>query len=588
MSRSVTCPTCRNAFPVGRGAISVCPRCGERVLIPSLGGKEEAPLPASDMASVSVECQLCGSRYYAKEDQLGQSLPCPDCHTPNVVAEAPPKTAKPHKKPLVELSDDDDFKLSEPVETPQYQALTRDALQFERALRSSQGLETKPLDVPAAPVKHEPAVSAKSQATGEDELVELEPIPDGPNAVEPMVDLPPSLPQDEVELELEPQAPPLVQPPKEEPREPAGPDDIDLFPEDRAPAVSSPRKPVAATAKTPAAEVHHEDLDDENLNDEDHGGEVTLQAAAQRVEHKPVVQLPKADPPEDKDDGSEVDFAKIKRSLGSFMPQDEAELPPELARRKPFALQALLSFMQPGIIGRVVVLALLVMAEFYALSQVMAFFADGGIGAIVTGFLLYLMAFLPGVLCFVLIAMFCFAIVQDTANGQDKIESWPELSLFAWFESALFFGAAIFLSGMPGALVAGGLMCLGAPPWVSLLLPMSLLFLFPPVLISMLEAGSVMEPLSASLTRSFIPLRKYWLQFYAWSLGIGILGLMVLSFSFSFGVITMLPGAATVTMLPLIYFRLLGRMAMMYRDYVAATSPDEEESTGPTVRHVVQ
>jgi len=43
-----------------------------------------------------------------------------------------------------------------------------------------------------------------------------------------------------------------------------------------------------------------------------------------------------------------------------------------------------------------------------------------------------------------------------------------------------------------------------------------------------------------------------------------------------------------LTALPFIYFRLLGRMAMMYRDYMAATSPDEEEESGPVVRHVIQ
>jgi hypothetical protein len=89
------------------------------------------------------------------------------------------------------------------------------------------------------------------------------------------------------------------------------------------------------------------------------------------------------------------------------------------------------------------------------------------------------------------------------------------------------------------------------------------------------------------MVRSFLPLRWFWIQFYLLSLAVGFTGLVVLYLTLRWGSLAMLPGAALLTVLPFIYFRLLGRMAMMYRDYVAATAPDEEEP-GPAVRHVIQ
>jgi hypothetical protein len=316
-----------------------------------------------------------------------------------------------------------------------------------------------------------------------------------------------------------------------------------------------------------------------------------LEAPVQRVEYKTVITLPKADKSDDSDYGSEVDFAKLKRSLGGLMAGSGAGLPPELARRSPFSPQTLLFILQPAIIGRFVALTGLVLGEIYAMSQVPQLLQSDNAASVLIGFGIYLLAFLPGVFCFLLAAMFCFTIVQDTANGQDKIESWPEFSMFSWFESALFFGAAIFLAGLPGSLLSGTLSAVGVSFWVSfwispLVLLTSLVIFFPPILISMLESGSVMEPMSAAMLHSFSPLRKFWLQLYGWSFAIGVFGLVVFNVMFTWAWL-MLPGAAILTALPFVYFRLVGRMAMMYRDYIAAITPDEEEPA-PVVRHVIQ
>jgi hypothetical protein len=540
------------------------------VLVPTLDDEEETALktPASEIASIAVECQLCSSRFYAKPSQLGQTMKCPDCHTENVVVEAASRAPKKTLPKLSELTDDDDFKLSDPVDTPRYQALTRDALQFERALRSQQGLDVQPLDVDAKPVQAPVPPPPATTPSDEDELIDLGPDPE-----------PPPIPP----------APPLQESKPSAPSVPANPDEIDLFPEDRLPSAAPPKPQARSQAQPPAEEVV--ELTDE---DEDYEPrvEVRIEAPVQRVEYKPVITLPKADAPDDSDYGSEVDLKKLKQSFTGMMGGSGASLPPELARRKPFTPQTLLFFLQPGIIGRFVALTLLVVVELYAMTLITELSQSGNAAGVIGGFLIYVMAFLPGIFCFLLIAMFCFTIVQDTANGQDKIESWPEFSMFSWFESALYFGAAFFLGGLPGALLGGALSGLGVSFWVSywispLILLVSLVILFPPILISMLEAGSIMEPISAAMLRSFKPLLKFWVQFYLLSLGIAFAGLVIFNVTFSSSWL-MLPGAALLTALPFIYFRLLGRMAMMYRDYMAATAPDEEEESGPVVRHVIQ
>lgn len=601
--RTVNCPTCHNVFPQGRGAISMCPRCGERVLVPTLDEEEQAALrqPANETASVAVECTLCSSRFYAKPSQLGQKMKCPDCHTENVVVEAESRAPKKTLPKLSELTDEDDFKLSDPVETPRYQALTRDALEFERALRSQEGMDVKPLEVDARPV-HRPAAEAKKSRPSappppaDDDLIDLGPEPETPPPAPKHHAAPEPAAEDDL-IEIGPVAeapsPPARETKPSEPQTPASPDDIDLFPEDRVP-VEAPRPAAKPQARVQAEEVV--DLGDE---EEESRVEVRIAAPEKRMEYKPVITLPKADSPDDRDDGSEVDFQKLKRQLGGLMQGGGNSLPPELAKRKPFSPASLFIFTQPGILSRCVVLAGIVVAELWALTTVTSAMAAGheaggiqGAASLVAALFIYLPAFVVGILAFVTTAMFCLTIVQDTANGSERIESWPEMSMYAWFESALYFGAASFIAGLPGALLSGAFSTLGFPWWLDMLMsPMllmtSLVILFPPILISMLEAGSVMEPMSLHMLRSFSPLRKFWIQFYLLSLAIGFVAVVVFHLAFSFGWLTLVPGAVVLTLIPFLYFRLVGRMAMMYRDYMAAITPDEEES-GPVVRHVIQ
>jgi DNA-directed RNA polymerase subunit RPC12/RpoP len=72
--------------------------------------------------SVSVVCQLCGTRIDVGLDKIGQEVKCPDCHTRNVVA-APKEVVKPGKPAGPTLEGTEDYAMSEVVDRPRYRPL---------------------------------------------------------------------------------------------------------------------------------------------------------------------------------------------------------------------------------------------------------------------------------------------------------------------------------------------------------------------------------------------------------------------------------------------------------------------------------
>jgi hypothetical protein len=230
---------------------------------------------------------------------------------------------------------------------------------------------------------------------------------------------------------------------------------------------------------------------------------------------------------------------------------------------------------------------LFLIVELLAVRWIAESMSIGGVAQI-GGFLIYLVSYVPALIGMGAMAIFCLTIFQDTSNGHDRIQNWPEFSIMDWAISLLFIAAAFFVAGLPGALFSTALTSIGAPAIVTPLLFFPGLFiLFPPVLICMLEAGTITEPISAPMLRSFGPLAKFWGTFYGLSIGLGILGAVVVPFAVAGHILFLVPGAILMTVVPFLYFRLLGRMAMMYRDYVFATTPDEDDDS-PSQRHVLQ
>jgi hypothetical protein len=121
---SVECHVCQTVMygtPDQVGKRFKCPDCGALTVVPpppkpkvkrppaalegeqyEVWGADEQPLPSEILAAqpvyIAVVCRKCQTLMYATEDQVGQTLTCPDCRTPHVV---PPPPAPAERKPLL-------------------------------------------------------------------------------------------------------------------------------------------------------------------------------------------------------------------------------------------------------------------------------------------------------------------------------------------------------------------------------------------------------------------------------------------------------------------------------------------------------
>ena len=188
---------------------------------------------------------------------------------------------------------------------------------------------------------------------------------------------------------------------------------------------------------------------------------------------------------------------------------------------------------------------------------------DGGavqqFGAVFVGMLLA-----PLSLIYISLTSVCWlVIVQDTANGLDKVEQWPGLNFLDWMFDAFYVLNSLFLSALPGILF-GQLAVLSGlgGQWVALLLgAMTAVPLFPVILLSTLDAGSPLGLWSNALARNMI---RHWATTKQFFLGSAVLAVAAIVFLVVMAqqmFLVSLVGAAGFNAATMIYFRLLGRLA---------------------------
>ena len=154
-----------------------------------------------------------------------------------------------------------------------------------------------------------------------------------------------------------------------------------------------------------------------------------------------------------------------------------------------------------------------------------------------------------------------FAILEAVANDEKEVSEWPLFELFAWL-GPLFMGLAAALVaaiplGLPMNLMAPGLLAVGATM-------LSVYLLFPFVLLSMLDSGSVMQPFSASVSKSVTRSGEHWMTMYTAS------GLLFFALFVIYVVSAAMPPVAGVVIkifatsaAVFFYFALLGQLAFV-------------------------
>jgi hypothetical protein len=179
------------------------------------------------------------------------------------------------------------------------------------------------------------------------------------------------------------------------------------------------------------------------------------------------------------------------------------------------------------------------------------------------------------------------AIVQDTANGDDEVSSYPDWNIIDWIMTSAYFPAAAFVAGLPGSfftvamITIGGLdtqmgaFAAGAP------LIISWIALFPFVLYSMLAEGSVLAPYSQATYRSTQVASEGWVFFYMYAILLGILGSLALAMAGVSGsnAILFIPrafGCTGLVIVAVLYCRILGRLMWYASEKMAKLERQEE------------
>lgn len=254
--------------------------------------------------------------------------------------------------------------------------------------------------------------------------------------------------------------------------------------------------------------------------------------------------------------------------------QEEEEREPPLPN-SPFTNQLLSFLLDPTTIGRLVFYAAALWVLLGAIQMAIVT-TEGGALSQFTSILMRMFASTFGL---AFIAAFCSGmqgILQDTSNGMDEIESWPDLNFVDWFGEMFFIAGSAFLAISPAfaltKLTGSGLVFLGA-------FTAGMIAVFPFVLLSMLETGSVINPLSRPIQRSIRLAGGRWIQFIVSAVIVIVIGagLFFVRVAYRDMTILNLMVAVGFVVLSAVYFRLLGRLAWCCRVAVAEEDTRLEE-----------
>jgi hypothetical protein len=310
-------------------------------------------------------------------------------------------------------------------------------------------------------------------------------------------------------------------------------------------------QPAPSTATEEAEALPQDDYDD------DDGEEIRVSAPVERLEIKPEIKpLPPPDPDDymydgKYDDGLIGDWADRKKGAH----WKKAPLMIGIIGFL-FYPEALLRLVLYSIgLGAMINLGWVTAAwaqsddpSYKVLSMLLTVLTAGGLGVLATSF-----------------AAVLYTVVLDTANGNDKIEGWPDWSIFDWIANAIYFPAAAFVAGLPGSVFTIAMLSIGLDPIygayaVVAPLMLSWVVLFPLVLYSMLAEGTIAAPFSAATVKSLKEASDGWVFFYMYSFVMGLVGGAALAFTGSNYVLFRIMGAAGVVAMMLIYCRVLGRL----------------------------
>jgi DNA-directed RNA polymerase subunit RPC12/RpoP len=246
-------------------------------------------------------------------------------------------------------------------------------------------------------------------------------------------------------------------------------------------------------------------------------------------------------------------------------PEPEPRMIPRRKRHKlpdhPF-LEGTFSFpFSPSVRGRTILLT--VWTLIFGGAYLIATYAGTreNAAAWFTGAMFFGLSAILALVWFLIAAATVLTVLRETAEGLDVIEDWPGAVFLDWMGESAWLFCAVCMSGTPGAALTW-LFGMGQTMNGAILFAASIFFMFPIVLMSMIETNSIFGMVSLPVLRTLVAATSGWIGFYvaAAALTAAVAAIDAVAYWLNpyFGIIV---ASIVQAAFWIIYFRLIGRLA---------------------------
>tara|TARA_R110002072_G_scaffold302615_2_gene486857 strand:- start:35 stop:1027 length:993 start_codon:yes stop_codon:yes gene_type:complete len=169
-----------------------------------------------------------------------------------------------------------------------------------------------------------------------------------------------------------------------------------------------------------------------------------------------------------------------------------------------------------------------------------------------------------------------FSIIQDTGAGLNKVEGWPEGGVREWMVDLMTVLYVFFLSGFVSYLIAYPLQSV-----VGMIGPPVLIIhgvLFPPAILSALDADSIFLPYSEMTLRSLVSIPLAWLQMLALLFCLWLtVGVILIPLAMFVPILAGIVSGPVIAAGIFISARLIGRQAWLIGEDASIQAPIDDD-----------
>jgi len=253
---------------------------------------------------------------------------------------------------------------------------------------------------------------------------------------------------------------------------------------------------------------------------------------------------------------------------------------PRLPER-PFLIGTWTFPFSPGVRGRTLLLAVLAFMVGVCARESLRLMASGDGRLSFLGAMFTVLTVFALVIWFAVAGACALAVVADTANGCDRIVRWPTAVFLDWIGETFVVATAVGISVAP--LVGLAWMSRQSGSTSDGGVPLGFFFLFPVVFLSLLENGALFDVVSLPTLRTFWVAPGGWGRFYLSTaiLVLAAASIVVLAIPAGgdgqlWGITAIAVVSVMSSLVWLIYFRLLGRLAWFCADRTTAAEDEAE------------